>query len=308
MAMDRRGGGGCCIARYTGAGGTSSTSGCNLSKYDQIMLRYRPIAPKPATSVDGSAAVGSGFWSVKSTQRGKRRCLKQESKRYGRKRKLSSAEQVHDHKTAVVNPVTLPLLPEKPDLTHMMRKYEGNNDDCGITRDRTVRMVPAAAAAASAKEVVVGDSQVTVECVTDTWLHGEAAVVLRVPAGGSAEEEMRMRLKEDTCPGFISDRWNRVTWTNEAFKKMTTVVADEAAGDSVGLVIMRSGKVADSCSGTGWFSCRVRVRVQHTWRSWKEEGSCNSSSLTVPADVWRMDGGVGFAWRLDVEAALRLGW
>lgn len=46
------------------------------------------------------------------------------------------------------------------------------------------------------------------------------------------------------------------------------------------------------------FTCWVRLQY-----AWKEE---KFSSQMVPCDVWRMDCG-GFAWRLDVEAALGLG-
>jgi len=40
-------------------------------------------------------------------------------------------------------------------------------------------------------------SCVTVECVTNTWVEGEWL--------GSTDEERRVRLNRDTCPGFISE-------------------------------------------------------------------------------------------------------
>ncbi|KAL0415716.1 UNVERIFIED_CONTAM: hypothetical protein Slati_3403500 [Sesamum latifolium] len=49
--MDRRAGGGCCIARYAGGA-------YDKSKVDRIMQRFRPIAPKPAAG-GGSLSAGS---------------------------------------------------------------------------------------------------------------------------------------------------------------------------------------------------------------------------------------------------------
>lgn len=53
---------------------------------------------------------------------------------------------------------------------------------------------------------------------------------------------------------------------------------------------------------TAAFSCRVRVQYSGCGGS----SAGDWSSLTLPCDVWRMESG-GFAWRLDVEAALCLG-
>ncbi|KAK7858074.1 hypothetical protein CFP56_014543 [Quercus suber] len=51
-------------------------------------------------------------------------------------------------------------------------------------------------------------------------------------------------------------------------------------------------------------SCVIVECVNDTWTY----DTCGKerSSITLPCDVWRMDGG-GFAWRLDVKAALSLG-
>jgi hypothetical protein len=81
----------------------------------------------------------------------------------------------------------------------------------------------------------------------------------------------------DTCPGFISDGYGRVTWINGAYREMM--------GEGVVALVMKVNG--------------VRV-VQFACGSGRER-----NSLTVPCDVWRMDCG-GFAWRLDVKAALSL--
>ncbi|GAU44992.1 hypothetical protein TSUD_184930 [Trifolium subterraneum] len=122
-------------------------------------------------------------------------------------------------------------------------------------------------------------SSVTVECVTDAWVEGEGL--------GSTDEEKKVNLSLDTCPGFISDGYGRVTWINGAYREMM--------GEGIVALVMKVNGVILYPS----FTCRVRV-VQFACGSGRER-----NSLTVPCDVWRMNCG-GFAWRLDVKAALSL--
>ena len=112
-----------------------------------------------------------------------------------------------------------------------------------------------------------------------------------------------MSLEMDTCPGFVSDRLGRVTWTNGAYRKMMMMGHHDHDHHEVAmwLVIKEESLreiMARTLSYTS-FTCRVRL-VQYNTRG-KER-----SSITLPCDVWRMDGG-GFAWRLDVKATLSLG-
>uniref|UniRef100_A0A803M8L8 Uncharacterized protein n=1 Tax=Chenopodium quinoa TaxID=63459 RepID=A0A803M8L8_CHEQI len=54
------GGGECCIARW-GGGGHVAASGYNTtSKMDMIMLKFRPIAPKPVSGTAPASEGGSG--------------------------------------------------------------------------------------------------------------------------------------------------------------------------------------------------------------------------------------------------------
>lgn len=300
--MDGRGG--CCvgIARY-GGGFYHDTS-----KVDRIMLRFRPIAPKPAVggSDHGSSSSEKADLHVKSG-RGKRRYVRDNnktvnSKRCNRKRKDSPEETV----------VTLPLLPEAPErkspvenhdrtvLTKeawnvpMWLSFDGNyKAGNGLDRfsglsDRKVMVSP---------DVKVVDSCVIVECVTDTWVDGVGL--------GETDAERMTTLGRDTCPGFVSDDLCRVTWTNGAYRRMVeqgSVAADhEGDHDHRELrlyLVMKDESVIKRLNYPA-FSCRVRLVQNYTCG--KER-----SSLTLPCDVWRMDGG-GFAWRLDVKAALSLG-
>ncbi len=303
--MDGRGG--CCIARY----GTGEVY--DMSKMNRIMLRFRPIAPKPVTGV---STPEKAEVYVKSSGKGKRRYVRDnnssnssgsssngndssvQNKRCYRKRKASPEDKL------VMK--TLPLLPETPDrrdsparesLSPPVERKEGkfnmpmwlsfvgnknNNDNTSKSSDRTVLMA-------------AEGSCVIVECVTDTWMvDGQL---------GSTDEERRRSLERDSCPGFISDGLGRVMWINGAYRRMMMVEDHDEDQDHEVVVwlMMKEERLREKVRTLTYpaFTCRVRL-VQYD--------TCGKerSSLTLPCDVWRMDGG-GFAWRLDVKAALCLG-
>lgn len=272
--MDGRGG--CCIARYGGGGDVYDTS-----KVDRIMLRFRPIAPKPA---GGSVSGGSSPEISEKCRRGKRKHVR-EKRCNSRKRKASSPpEKKKDGGvgagTGAVT--TLSLLPESPEPKEeegsspawlSFESFSGKiGDEYKVGRMPAVR-----------PERVVGSS-VTVDCVTDTWVEGEGL--------GCTDEDRRMNLERDTCPGFLSDGFGRVVWTNGAYRSM---VGQEKESDEVTvyLVMKETSSMTAVALAHPAFTCRVRVQY-----------TCGS--LTLPCDVWRMERG-GFAWRLDVKAALCLG-
>ncbi|XP_059655139.1 uncharacterized protein LOC132302320 [Cornus florida] len=292
--MDGRGG--CCIARCAGGGGAAAY---DMSKVDRIMLRFRPIAPKPATSgsVSGGSPPGNNEVYVRSG-RCKRRYVKDSNNRrsyHNRKRKASSEET--DKTTSGGSDssgdtvVTLPLSPEIPDRkvsparksgpmwlsfnNHgVMDDDDNDNDDrvvVGKGLDRTAVVAP--------RPVRVVGTVVTVECVTDTWVEGDGL--------GCTDEERMMNLERDTCPGFVSDGLDLVGWANGAYKDM---VGQGGGGEAVVVWLVMKERVP---VGFPAFTCRVRLQME-------------KRSLTLPCDVWRMDGG-GCAWRLDVKAALSLG-
>ena len=290
MMMDAKGG--CCIARYAGGA-------YDMSKVDRIMLRFRPIAPKPtsAGSVSGGSTLKSDEVYLR-TGRGKRRYVRDNSKRCNRKRKASPEEKRDEIVGEAV--VTLPLLPETPDrkdwsppgqsdllsatkpqknppiwLSFANGSTEGHcGSDRAVITDRTVVMP---------QPVRLVGSCVTVECVTDTWVDGDWL--------GSTDEEKINNLDRDTCPGFVSDGLNRVTWTNAAYRRM---VGHVTPGPEMMVWLVMKARVPVTFPA---ITCRVRLQ----YRCGKEK-----NSLTLPCDVWRMDGG-GFAWRLDVKAALSVG-
>ncbi|VVB04726.1 unnamed protein product [Arabis nemorensis] len=301
--MDGRGG--CCIARYAIGSGPYDY---DLSKADRIMLRFRPIAPKPTTdggvkpvsSGDSGGGSGSSDVSVRSG-RGKRKCqqIKEinggNAKRCTRRRR-SEKSVVHGGATAV----TLSLLPETPDQGDLKASVEKQkrqgpfwlsfSDGAGMLTPayRTTEVLP--------RKTVVISSCMTVERVTDAWIDGYGL--------GRSDQERKMNLVRDTCPGFISDGSGRVTWTNNAYRKMARdnipveegVPEKTTSGDSFHVIVRLVMRERPMLTYPA-FTCRVKL--QYTCQD-RERGS-----VTVPCDVWRMDGG-GFAWRLDVKAALCL--
>ncbi|KAF3976639.1 hypothetical protein CMV_000180 [Castanea mollissima] len=311
--MDGRGG--CCIASY-GANGVY-----DMSKMDMIMLRFRPIAPKPAAGAGSSAGSSpeKADAYVKSGGRGKRRYVKSNNSNNSSNSSGSSSsgnsgsnKRCNSNKKRKASPevVTLPLLPETPDrkvsparlstpaekkevaaaaranlpaLLSFDGKKKNNSSDHQVgfwSSDRTVVMG-------------VG-SCVIVECVTDTWtVDGQL---------GSTDEERRMSLERDTCPGFVSDGLGKVTWTNGAYRKMMMMDHHHDHHEVAVWLVVKEESLREIMARTQSytsFTCRVRL-VQYD--------TCGKerSSITLPCDVWRLDSG-GFAWRLDVKAALSLG-
>ncbi|KAL9247499.1 hypothetical protein vseg_020926 [Gypsophila vaccaria] len=270
--MERRGssGGGCCIAsaRYTPSYPYYYTN--DVSKMEQIMLRFRPIAPKPATSGPNSSGSSSGT-SIAPTGGGKRK-RKAANTTNKRRRKSTSPDDQKSVASSSCHVVTLPLLPETPDLLPIT-----NNNT--IYGPKWLCFGPT-----EAQEVV--QSTVTIEGVSDAWLKEN------VPR--CTDEERTRMLEEDTCPGFITDRWDRVWWTNKEYRKM--IGGD---GETRPVVVVRvesrEGVEVPTAGIYGAFTCRVRVQC----------GGHTTVGAVVPCDAWRMSGG-GCAWRLDVKAALSL--
>ncbi|XP_060967938.1 uncharacterized protein LOC115709921 [Cannabis sativa] len=323
--MDSRGG--CCIARYVAGGGGGGVYGYDMSKVGRIMLRFRPIAPKP---VAGGPVSGGNKAEMGETQarggRGKRRIVKDNNnntRRCNIKKRNASSPESSDEKRRRLVPeekvVTLPLLPETPEpkdtparLSPETRdspkwlSFENNNNVYGSGR-LSVETADPTAVKTSTRPVKLVGSSVTVECVTDTWMDGINKFGL-----GCTDDERRMNLAQDTCPGFVSDSYGRVTWTNGAYKKLVGQGCEDhdlhhdcSGGDDHDQMMMMVWLVMKERLPVTVLTCPAftcRVRLQCYTNGNKEI----KSSLTLPCDVWRMDCG-GFAWRLDVNAALCLG-
>ncbi|KAF8106637.1 hypothetical protein N665_0136s0009 [Sinapis alba] len=295
--MDSRGG--CCIARYAGGAGTYHY---DLSKADRIMLRFRPIAPKPTSDGSGGKPVPSGGRSSDVSFKGgkrKRKCQQKENsgndRRCSTPRRRSDKSVVHGGHTKV----TLSLLPETPDkgaFTDLKLSVEKQQGPFWLSfSDGGGMFTPANQTVDVMRRKLVISSCMTVERVTDAWMDGYGL--------GRSDEERKMNLVRDTCPGFISDGSGRVTWTNDAYRKMArdNIPVEEGAlenmsGDSFHVIVRLVMRERPMLTYPA-FTCRVKLQFTCQDRE--------RSSVTVPCDAWRMDNG-GFAWRLDVKAALCL--
>ncbi|CAL9114975.1 uncharacterized protein LOC135633066 [Musa acuminata AAA Group] len=294
--MERRGG--CLIAMY-GGGRDADVAW----KVGQIMLRYRPIAPKP-TSPAGSPKISPVPAETRAAARRPKRKGSANPSGGGRGRKTgkvdvtagSSSSINDDEKSSSTTTsssmiVTLPLMPETPErqceLAESPRKPSSP-----ITPDAAAlpRVVPPWMGQKQVGGAVVAlGSWVTVACVTDSWREED------VP--WRSDEAVTAALSLDESPGFVSDGWDRVMWTNEAYRRMVMgreEGEEQAEEVKVGLV---TGGLVPAAAACRAFTCRVRVRPG-TERT-------SSSPLAAPCDVWRLDSG-GCAWRLDVKAALSL--
>ncbi|KAF6161366.1 hypothetical protein GIB67_009245 [Kingdonia uniflora] len=249
---------GCYLARYPK--GTQDTS-----KVEKIMIRFRPIAPKPV--VDGSVSDPFNNNILVRKERQKRRYVKKTLPLL--KETLKQKDSQHRRLPADLDQ-TAAMIPSICDMptAHQLGR--------AITPNQTVAMP---------KQGRPTGSWVLVECVTDTCVDGGL---------GRTDEERRRNLEKDTCPGFISNDQNEVRWTNEAYKRMVGQVDGEEVRAEMVWLVMKE-KLALTYPA---FACRVRVQ-HNTSRK-------DRISMTIPCDVWKMDNG-GFAWRLDVTAALSLG-
>ncbi|MBA0856886.1 hypothetical protein Goshw_004493 [Gossypium schwendimanii] len=243
---------------------------------NRIMLRFRPIAPKPVTgeSASGESTFGNKNSGVTS-MRVKRKYVRVCEKNNRRRRALDEAK---DDKGGNKGSVTLQLMPERADL-----EKSAVVDSSGADQE-VAAAVMGLSDQATGRKVSFVESWVTVESITDSCMdEGDL--------GSCTDVDRMSNLDKDTYPGFISDGWHRVLWVNEAYKSM---VGGEGAETAVGLVVKEGFKFPQ-----GAFSCRVGLR-------YGDGKGKKKQSKMVPCDVWKMSFG-GFAWRLDVKAALGLG-
>ncbi|KAJ6821180.1 putative allergen Asp f 7-like protein [Iris pallida] len=243
----------------------------------RIMLKYRPIAPRPVSAAAGAVTGGGGSAPpAVENCRGKkrRRAAPAGGRRTRRGRKAAEKQQQEQQHSAAIT--TLPLMPETPE-----RKEE---EPATPTGSASATSSPASASADGIPAVVVPRpvrppawSSVTVETVTDAWWDG----------GEPFGHELL-----DACPAFVSDGLGGVVWANEAYRRMVGGAGEEEAR----VALVTEGVAVPA--GVRCFACRVRVRF-----------ACRSRgkvSVVVPCDVWRLADGRKMVWRLDVKAALTL--
>lgn len=263
---------------------------------NRIMLRFRPIAPKPV----GDEAVSSAAEQNKTDLTGRRvkrkyvRVRGRQSKRRPNRGKLQSSPPaksgVEDAPPPEEGAVTLQLLGGRSEsegrICDISVPKSEENWKAGVDGGMKTAGFGGGPADLKGGGSVI-ETWVVMECVTDKF----TGVGL-----GFSDKEKIYNLERDTCPGFVSDWTNNVIWVNQAYKKM--VAEDEGAAAEKGFLVWLVVKEQLPHLYPS-FACRVRVTQQ------KVQGEkCNK---IVPCDVWRMEF-AGFAWKLDVNTALTLGF
>lgn len=281
-----------------------------------LMLRFRPIAPKPAI---GRPLLGpSPAMNVVNSRRTKRKYVRVSRNSCKGRGSTMAKQEVKSMSSS--SATTLQLLEEnrveKFNSCSMYRfsntvmtvldKEEDSDKPC-IRLNLNLNLVNFIDHGPN--ETLLGDMEAkpAKSKRVETWITvedvSESCCCMDGLGLGCTDMEKLANLGGDTCPGFVSDGSNRVVWVNGAFRRMAMMndndnVNDGEEGDEnneMGVRLVMKREVAMRCSD---FTCRVKVQYR-----WLKEVRF---SQMVPCDAWRMDGG-GFAWRLDVKAALRLG-
>lgn len=273
--------GGCCIARYSGNGDGGEIN-YGMSKVDRILLKFRPIAPKPMTSGSGSGSISSKVENNGGTRR-KRKYVRVNGKN-NKKNTNTSVSKKRTVSNGGEKAVTLPLMPETPDRKeNEPTLLSFNNDKQTDYYDHMQGQLISVNKQKMLKNKSEIISFVTMERVTETWLNGDVL--------GFTDQAKVISLEMDTCPSFITNCKDMVVWSSKAYREMTG-----CSNETV--VVKKCNRVTMPVTQTA-FTCKMKV-------TWGMENGLTPSTLTAPCDVVRLRSG-GFAWRLDVNAALCLG-
>ncbi|XP_076925635.1 uncharacterized protein LOC143588543 [Bidens hawaiensis] len=261
-----------CVSAATADGNTNNNNNNNNLVIDQIMLRFRPIAPRPLTADRSGNALPAMRKRVK--------------RKYVRVKKTKQKKIIYhvnnlfdlDRTVTVADPDPLQSLQKVTNWISFNTK--------GVTNDNNISADLKTAAVSK-----VTESWITLETVTGTCEDRKMF--------GYTDEEIMKNLKADTCPGFISSGfgYDEVRWVNPAYQSMVNVNSNLATSAEVAvwLVVKVDTLIVEKFMPA--FSCRVRIEYR---------SSEKKSPLTVPCDVCKMNSGE-FAWRLDVKFALSLG-
>ncbi|XP_071696094.1 uncharacterized protein [Rutidosis leptorrhynchoides] len=251
---------------------------------NKIMMKFRPIAPKPMT------LTSSDLVPLK---------LKRTKRKYVRVKKKNNIVnednkwmfKVCNRFIATENDSVATDLLQREWLSFNSSEKINNNNDAVRNLKSTSVDLHDVDLTAKAERGHVARSWITVESVTgacEDWRRR------------CTDEEIWKDLDMDSCPGFISNGCYEVTWVNLAYRTMVDPNYDGESMMMPEVVVVLEVKMDKMCEVEYWpaFSCRVRVVYRLSEKLTKQ--------MMVPCDVWKMDSG-GYAWRLDVKAALSLG-
>lgn len=302
------------MARYHGGGAAAADVAWKMGR---IMLKYRPIAPKP---VCGGAVAAGPVEAKSSGRRGKRKGCMKEGRRGRRSAKKMAAaaaaveeagafREEQEKNNSVVTLPLMPVTPERKESTatptpsptasggpvawqQVGTTTSASGSSCSSSNNNcsNISSPSSPSVVVAPRPVRAVGSWVTVEGVTDAW--GEGGVHVSPVAYAAL-------LEGDTSPVLISDACGQVTWTNAAYKQMVVGPSEEddeqEEEEVMRVALVTKGMVP---AGAMCFTCMVRVRYACKRRGGKV-------SMAAPCDVWRLADG-RLVWRLDVAAALSL--
>ncbi|KAI9120786.1 hypothetical protein K1719_007819 [Acacia pycnantha] len=273
------------VAPSAGGGGSS---GLDKTLNNRIMVRFRPIAPKP---IAGGPVLDNRSTMLLSGKRPKRKYVRVGRNSRRCRHTINSCEELQKQERSENAVVTRELWMENTKL--------GEGSVAGFSGCKSVKLDP------TAGKMEIHDNQMKLDFgepihrpvpVVDTWVTVESMTGTCMMDLGRTDDEKVVNLARDTCPAFISDGLNRLRCVNEAYKKMV-VWQEEAEEPSPEITVWLKIEDMEVYSQTA-FSCKVKLQYRR-----ENNGKCTK---VVPCDAWKMEAG-GFAWRLDVKAALSLG-
>lgn len=315
--MERKGG--CCLAPRYAATAAAQQAGAAW-QMGRIMLKFRPIAPKPAAMAPAPAPASAPVTgSAAGAGRGKRKAACGGGGRRGRKPKKAA-------KVAMVTaaPAATAAAQDVGDCREHCDKEKSSSSPSSSSSGTssvdssppprpqqrqlaTLPLMPVTAAEdkAAACPATVGPELVPSQVATAARPLAPRAMrpaaaaaylvtVEEVTATWRDGEAPASATGADEAPAFVSDQWGRVTLWNAAFVRAAS--ADD--GDEAAAPVVLGGALPawGTCAG---FTCRVRARHWSARRV--------GSPVVAPCDVWRLDAAGSYLWRLDLQAALTLG-
>ncbi|CAI0456787.1 unnamed protein product [Linum tenue] len=275
----------------------------------RMMLRFRPIAPKPAAGAGSGSSAARLVPKVRTKRKYVRVRAAAPRKKNNNNDKNSNSRVGGDGGAAadlgfVQLPATLQLLPEAA-------KLDRHRSDVRISDP--VPTLPVEDNSNSAKnnrgssEDSYGAAVLDPETAeVETWVTAEGVTggCMDVAEGQGLLGIRMMDLQDDTCPAFVSDGKDKVRWVNQAYREMVGAAAGEkgGGGNKVVVRLVVAEKLRPYFQGCPAFSCWVGVRFRDN-----SNNNGKWSNVRFPCDVWKMEEEGWYGWRLDTKVALKLG-
>ncbi|CAN1187957.1 hypothetical protein LINPERHAP1_LOCUS28107 [Linum perenne] len=208
---------------------------------NRMMLRFRPIAPKPAAGIDSTRSrplpkvrTKRKYVRVTSGTRRKKKDNNMKKLADDNRKRFSDEE-------AATSDRTLQLLPETSSEAGGRRRSEDTALESTVTENNNNNNN-------NSEEEGGGDKRAA---EVETWVTAEEGVVEECMEVVKEEE-----LDEDTCPVFVSDGEGKVVWVNEAYREM---VVDQGRGgvSKVRVVLVVAEKLRPCLERCLPFNCWV---------------------------------------------------